>query len=417
MESLRFVHAADLHIDSPFQGMDQVNSVVAQRLRESPYEAYQNLIRLCLDEEVDFLVIAGDVYDGADRSIKAQLRFHDGLLKLAENGIQAFVVHGNHDPLDGWLSSLDWPQGVTIFNENVQWHQAERTGIPIAQIAGVSYPTRDVTENLSARFTSPPDPRLFSIGLLHCNLGGDPRHPNYAPCTVEDLKKPGIDYWALGHVHTRKIQEDPEVTIAYPGNSQGRHPNEDGARGCLLVDVTGDGKIKHQFRPLDVVRWEQVEISIENIGQKDLGGLIGRVKERLRSVSDAADGRDVVCRIELNGNGPLHNDIKRPNFVDELAGELNSMVELTPPWCWVDRITDRTRPEIDLEQAQNQDDFLAHCLKAASGLEPEEIEGLLDDVYSGRTNRLPIPSEAGLSFDDLIGDVRWYLAELLRRES
>ena len=98
MESLRFVHAADLHIDSPFQGMDQVNSVVAQRLRESTYEAYQNLIRLCLDEEVDFLVIAGDVYDGADRSIKAQLRFHDGLLKLAENGIQAFVVHGNHDP-------------------------------------------------------------------------------------------------------------------------------------------------------------------------------------------------------------------------------------------------------------------------------------------------------------------------------
>ena len=417
MESLRFVHAADLHIDSPFHGMDQVNSAVAQRLRESTYEAYQNLIRLCLDEEVDFLVIAGDVYDGADRSIKAQFRFRDGLLKLAENGIQTFVVHGNHDPLDGWLVSLDWPQGVTIFNENVQWHQAERTGIPIAQIAGVSYPTRDVTENLSARFTSPPNPRLFSIGLLHCNLGGDPRHPNYAPCTVEDLKKPGIDYWALGHVHTLKVHEDPVVTIAYPGNSQGRHPNEGGARGCLLVDVTADGKIKHQFTPLDVVRWEQVKISIENIGQKDLPGLIGRAKERLRSVSDAADGRDVVCRIELHGNGPLHDDIKRPNFVEELEVELNSMVELTPPWCWVDRITDRTRPEIDLEQAENQDDFLAHCLKAASGLEPGEIEGLLDDVYSGSTKRLPIPSEADLSFDDLIGDVRWYLAELLRRES
>ncbi len=415
MEPLRFVHAADLHIDSPFRGIGQVNSTVGQRLRESTYEAYRNLVRLCLDEKVDFLVIAGDVYDGADRSIRAQIRFRDGLRELADAGIQTFVVHGNHDPLDGWQPSVEWPQLVAIFHAEVEWRQATRDGRPIAQVAGVSYPTREVTENLSRRFTPPPDSDLFSIGLLHCNLGGNAAHDNYAPCTVDDLKAAGIDYWALGHVHTRDLIQSASVTIAYPGNSQGRHPNESGARGCYLVDVAADGRASPEFRPLDVVRWERIEISIAEIATFDeLASAAGRA---LRETQETAGGRDVVCRIVLTGRGPLHDEVVRGDAVEALLDVLRPADAPVSPWIWVERIADRTRPDLDLGQAETQDDFLANCLRRAKELQPDEIETLLAEVYSGRRDRLPKPSNAGLATGDLVDEARWYLAELLRRES
>ena len=200
----RFVHAADLHIDSPFSGIGDVDVRVANRLREATYDAFQNLVELCLESHADFLVIAGDVYDGADRSVRAQLRFRDGLSRLAEKGIQTFVVHGNHDPLDGWPSSLAWPDGVHIFGVDPEWKNIEKNGEVVAAVQGMSYPTRKVTDNLALKFCPPQSGSIFTIGLLHANVGANSAHPNYAPCTVEDLSTSGIDYWALGHVHTRQ---------------------------------------------------------------------------------------------------------------------------------------------------------------------------------------------------------------------
>ena len=247
--TLRFVHAADLHLDSPFTGIRATAPEnVAQALYSATFDSYKNIVDLCISERADALLVAGDIYDGADRSLRAQRAFIDGLRSLDSAGIRSFVCHGNHDPLDGWEARLDYPTGCHRFSADFQ-------AIPVftdepgrALVYGISYPTRDVYENLVSRLGRV-DERAFTIGLLHANVGGNADHALYAPCSLDDLARSGIDYWALGHVHTRQILRDRAPTVVYPGNSQGRHPNEAGARGVYLVEVDADGNISLDFRP------------------------------------------------------------------------------------------------------------------------------------------------------------------------
>ena len=120
MPNLRFVHAADLHLDSPFSGLRSLApDNVTSALRQATFDAYENIIDLCIAERADALLIAGDVYDGADRSLRAQLRFVDGLRRLDAAGIRSFICHGNHDPLNGWEARLDLPQGCVRFGDDV----------------------------------------------------------------------------------------------------------------------------------------------------------------------------------------------------------------------------------------------------------------------------------------------------------
>lgn len=416
MDSFRFVHAADLHIDSPFSGIGDADNRIANRLREATYDAFQNLVDLCISSEADFLLIAGDVYDGADRSVRAQLRFRDGLSKLADKGIKTFVVHGNHDPLDGWQSSISWPEGVHIFGKDPEWINVEKNDEVVAAVQGMSYPTSVVTENLAVQFSPPQSGNLFAIGLLHANVGSNGAHANYAPCTVEELSSSGIDYWALGHVHTRQTLKRAAPVIAYPGNTQGRHPIETGARGALLVDVDPSGASKTEFVSLDVVRWERTDLDISNI--ETIDGLDSAVRQHTDNLNVQAEGRDVVCRITLLGRGPMHEQLAQEKAVPDLLEAVRNTWSGHSPWVWIDRIIDQTRPEIDIEQRAKQDDFLGATLKRAllSSIESDEIDRLTEvvsDVYSGRRNGLAKPSDEQVS--EWAEEARWYLAELLEQ--
>ncbi|NQW19172.1 MAG: DNA repair exonuclease [Chloroflexi bacterium] len=417
MESFRFVHAADLHIDSPFAGIGDADNRVATRLREATYEAFQNLVNLCINQKADFLVIAGDVYDGADRSVRAQLRFRDGISRLAAAGIQSFVVHGNHDPLDGWQSSISWPEGVHIFGVTPEWKNFEKNGEVVAAVQGMSYPTREVTDNLAIRFSPPESSNIFAIGLLHANVGANSAHPNYAPCTVEDLSEAGIDYWALGHVHTRQTLKRAAPVIAYPGNIQGRHPNEVGARGALVVDVDPSGASRSEFVALDVVRWERSEVDISNI--ETIDSLDSAIRQATDNLSAQAEDRDVVCRLNLVGRGSLHEQLAAGGAVEDLLDAVRGTWSGGgSPWVWVERIVDSTRPAIDIESRAKQDDFLGATLKRAllSSIEADEINRLTEavsDVYSGRRHGLDKPSEEQVSA--WAEEARWYLAELLEQ--
>ena len=416
MDSFRFVHAADLHIDSPFSGIGDVDGRVATRLREATYEAFQNLVDLCISTDADFLVIAGDVYDGADRSVRAQLRFRDGLSRLADKGIQTFVVHGNHDPLDGWQSSISWPDGVHIFGATPEWKNIEKNGEVVAAVQGMSYPTREVVDNLAVQFSPPPSGSIFAIGLLHANVGANSAHKNYAPCTVEELSASGIDYWALGHVHTRQTLKRAAPVIAYPGNTQGRHPNETGARGALVVDVDPSGASKTEFVPLDVVRWEHSEVDISSL--ETIDGLDSAIRQQTDNLSVQAEGRDVICRVTLVGRGPLHEQLAADGAVDDLLEAARNSWSGGSPWVWVERIVDSTRPAIDIEARAKQDDFLGATLKRAllSSIESDEIDRLTEivsDVFSGRRNGLDKPNDEQVSA--WAEEARWYLAELLEQ--
>ena len=310
MTRLKFVHAADLHLDSPFRGIrSEAPDYVADTLRRATFDAYENIISLCLREGVDALLVAGDVYDGADRSLRAQLKFVDGLALLDGAGIRSFVCHGNHDPLDGWEARLSLPLGCVRFGPEVSGEPVFPGAPERAAVYGVSYPTREVRENLTPLFTKASLDGGFGIGLLHANVGGNPNHDSYAPCTVVDLAETGFDYWALGHVHTRQVLRQERPTVVYPGNPQGRHPLETGERGVYLVEVDDYGAVSLDFRPVDVVRWETLEVGIAGLDTE-------------QELLDAVDcRRSVLRRIR---RGPLRGvpaDAERAGAAAPLAAQ------------------------------------------------------------------------------------------------
>ncbi|MCL6634993.1 MAG: DNA repair exonuclease [Peptococcaceae bacterium] len=260
-----FVHAADLHLDSQFKGFGEVirgvgriPEGVLRRLRNSTFEAFERILDLCIERKADFLLLAGDVYDAADRSLRAQIRFRDGLARLADAGIPAFVVHGNHDHCSGWRAGLEYPETVHVFSHReVEARPLIRKGREIARIYGISYPGPVVLEDYASRFVRDGG-APFAIALLHCNVGGMPGHENYAPCQLNTLFNRGFDYWALGHVHNRTVLNPAAPCVAYPGCPQGRHPREGGERGCFIVNVSGNGELSLEFVPVGTVRWEAV---------------------------------------------------------------------------------------------------------------------------------------------------------------
>jgi DNA repair exonuclease SbcCD nuclease subunit len=356
MAKLRFVHAADLHLDSPFQGIRrEAPGYVAETLHRATFDAYENIIGLCLDERVDALLVAGDVYDGADRSLRAQLKFVDGLARLDKAGIRSFVCHGNHDPLDGWEARLDLPDGCVRFGAEVEGAPVFPSEPERGAVYGISYPRREVRENLSLRFRGIGPPGGFNIGLLHANVGGNPNHESYAPCSVDDLEGTGIDYWALGHVHTRQVLREQGPAIVYPGNPQGRHPNETGARGVYLVEVDDYGAVRLEFRTVDLVRWEALSLNISRLdGEQEL---LNDINSLADSALEAAGGRPVMARLALTGRGPLHRWLRHADTTATILEQINDRYANAQTWLWCERIQVDTASAVGREQAAQREDF------------------------------------------------------------
>lgn len=378
MGTLRFVHAADLHLDSPFQGIrHSAPDNVATELREATFGAYERIIDLCIEEDVQALLIAGDVFDSADRSLSAQLRFVDGLKRLDRAGIQSFVCHGNHDPLDGWTAELAFPESCHRFG-------AEIGSAPIGDLAtvyGISYPKRNVLHDLTPHFQRRPDDR-FSIGLLHANVDGSTGHESYAPCTLESLRRSGMDYWALGHVHGHAILSSASPAVVYPGNTQGRHPNESGPHGVCLVEVDGSKRPKIDFVPVCTVRWENARIDISELPTEQ--ALIDALERTVEQLLDSSGGCGVVCRASLDGRGPLHATLRREGTLESLREQVNRDLSRRDPFLWCERLIDRTGPDLDRDARRMADDFLGDVLRMIDDLrdDPDELAALIESTTS-----------------------------------
>lgn len=354
---------------------------IADTLHKATFDAYDNIIKLCLDEQVDALLVAGDIYDGADRSLRAQLRFVDGLNKLEDAGIRSFICHGNHDPLDGWEAGLDLPRGCVRFGPDVEGkpvfpHEPER-----AMVYGISYPKRIVSENLSLRFAETKSE--FSIGLLHANVGNNTEHDSYAPCTVDDLVRTDINYWALGHVHTRQILREGDPVVAYPGNTQGRHSNEPDSRGVYLVEVDKRGTPRLEFREVDAVRWKTFSVDIGALDE--VQDLINAISSKAESALEASGGRPVIVRIEITGRGQLHRTLIREG-TDGILEQINRSHGSLRPWVWCDNISLKTASPIDREEVERQDDFTGYLARLVTDLRtnPAELDKLkssLQELY------------------------------------
>ena len=385
--TLRFIHAADLHLDSPFTGIKAAAPEnVATALYSATFDSYNNIIDLCITEQVDALLVAGDIYDGADRSLRAQRAFIDGLRSLDAAGIRSFVCHGNHDPLDGWEARLSYPDGCHRFG-------SEFEAVPLfpdeperALIYGISYPTRDVYDNLVSQLGQV-DEAAFTVGLLHANVGGNTDHALYAPCSLDDLAQSGIDYWALGHVHTRQVLRERAPTVVYPGNPQGRHPNETGARGVYLVEVDATGSVNLDFRPTDTVRWERVSIDISALETEQ--DLLNEIDDTIQNRLDGAEGRSVVARMTLTGRGELNRFLRQTGAADDLLEGVNNQWAERVPFTWCERIEDESAAAIDRDAMRSGEDFLAEVLRTADQIRenPETLHAGLVELYQLRRFR------------------------------
>jgi len=361
-------------------------------LQQATFQTYMNIIQLCMDEKVDALLVAGDIYDGADRSLQAQLRFYQGLGQLNDAGIASFVCHGNHDPLNGWLAQLKRPPLSWQFRETVEAVPLDPGAPERAMIYGFSYPRRDVTNNIARTFRHDPE-RGFAIGLLHANVGGDTDHANYAPCTIDDLTTTDINYWALGHIHKHRVLQQQEPTVVYPGNPQGRHPNETGERGVYYVEVDDNGQVTLQFRPVDVVRWEAVTLDISDMDSDQ--DLVDVPTQRLEDTLAAAE-RSVLCRVRLIGRGPLHSTLQRDGYLESLRIALNSTGVQRLPFFWCERVVDATLAPLDREARRQAGDFLGTVLRSIDGLRENpdglsDIRKTIDDLFRSTRFRKYFP--------------------------
>jgi len=362
MQGFSFVHASDLHLDSPFKGVVTHSTAIADYLRAATFEAFDALVQLCIDEQVQFLVVAGDVYDGADRSLRAQLKFLDGLKTLAGHDILSFVAHGNHDPLDGWSSTIEWPEQVHVFSANkVETKTVNKNGEPVAAVSGMSYGKRNERRNLAQKYSAA-NPDLFQIAVLHCNCGGNPNHEAYAPCQLAELTNTQFDYWALGHVHEKRIMSTTPYVV-YPGNTQGLSMREQGERGCYLARVSEDSHVDIEFRPLDAVRWLSEEMSIDDIGSiDDLDWRIAQITDSLR---EKAKGRPVICRIFLTGRGPLYGELRQETVVSDLLERAQQLAVSEEPFVWVQDIEMNCQPEVAMDKRRDVNDLLGQILRVS----------------------------------------------------
>jgi DNA repair protein SbcD/Mre11 len=385
-----FIHAADLHLDTPFEGISLVSPDLARRLRDASLDALDNLVNLAIERDAAFLLLAGDIYDGAERGIRAQFHFRDAMKRLEAKRIRVFLVHGNHDPLDGWSAIRNWPANVMLFpTSRVATEAVERDGQRIANIHGISYATRDVTENLAAGFQRDTAPGLH-IGLLHCNVGSAAGHAKYSPCSSEDLARAGMDYWALGHIHTRRLFQAGDAWAAYPGNTQGRsfQPGEQGPKGAMVVTATESGVEECIFHAVDSVRFQEIHHDIAKLD--DWGMLYDVLAETAQTLLEEAGGRHIVLRATLTGRGALHRELRDPARVEALLAVLRRSCESErAPLHWA-ALHDETRPDFERKSIAGRGDFAAELVARTDSLlaDPDSLESFAANCWKHQQARL-----------------------------
>ena len=421
MTSFRFLHAADIHLDSPLIGLSNIEGQVADRIRAAPRAAFESLVERVIESEIDFLVIAGDLYDGSWRDYKTGLFFAEQMGRLHQYRIPVYLLHGNHDAQSQITKPLVLPDNVNVFGvRNPETFRNEEINVVLH---GQSYRQTAVTENLVPGYPSPID-GAFNIGVLHTALGGMGGHANYAPCDLKELVAKGYDYWALGHVHKRQVLH-VQPHVVFPGNLQGRHIRETGPKGAYLITVEGGDVADLTPLDFDVVRWEAHEVDVTIA--VDIGEVVDLMREALVQGREEASERMLVCRILLRGRTRLHGQLVTD--AEKLTAEARSIaLGLGEEVAWVEQVSVLTTPVADFTTLAAREDTLGDLQRMLqdAGADKELITHMQGDI--GKLVRL-LPHELkesgtdevlaaaiGGNFSDLIEQVTPYLNARLMME-
>lgn len=386
---LKFIHAADIHLDSALRGLERYEGAPVEEIRSATRRAFDNLIELAIDEEVDFVLLAGDLYDGDWRDYNTGLYFVECMTRLREAGIRAFIIAGNHDAASQITKHLRLPDNVKMFSTRIP-EQFVLDDLDVA-IYGQGFGTRAVMEDISQAYPQG-NPQLFNIGLLHTCLDGKPGHEPYAPCTVDGLRSKGYQYWALGHVHKREVvSRDP--WIVFPGNIQGRHIRETGSKGCTLVTVDNAEITEVEHRDLDVLRWSLCEVDVTD--SETVDDVYDQVGRALQRVLDTCEGRPVAARLVLQGACPAHSRLHAA--LEHWTQEYRALATgLGGVGIWLEKVSLKTRPSTSVDNILAHDDALSGLLRAIRDMELDEtaLAALANEVSALR-QKLPAEMLSG----------------------
>jgi exonuclease SbcD len=412
LKSFRFLHAADIHLDSPLKGLSGQLGSVAERIRSATREAFMKLVTFAIDERIDFVVIAGDLYDGDWRDYKTGLYFASQMGRLNQAGIPVYLLHGNHDAESQITKRIELPDNVHVFGtKKAETFRAE--GLSVV-LHGQSYKQRDVVDNLAADYPAP-EPETFNIGVLHTGLGGMGGHANYAPCSLNDLTNKGYEYWALGHVHQAEVLH-VRPHIVFPGNLQGRHVRETGTKGAYLVTVT-DGEVTELVPvPCDVVRWIVLSVGLDNVNS--VGDANDRIRQALeRAVAEEADGRLLACRIVLQGRCEVH-EMLVATANQLLADARSHALGMGGDIAWVEKVVIATDAIVDQLALAQREDAIGELQRMM--LEASNDEQLLAQIEVGIGKFIrQLPHEVRADIEDQIftsasdGDYAALVADVL----
>lgn len=386
-ESVTFIHAADLHLGAPFSGLSTDNAFVGGELAEATYRVFGAVVDEAIARAVDFVALAGDLYDAKDPSLRSQLALRREAQRLAEAGIPLLIVRGNHDPLGGWSAGLAMPENVVVFGSRDVGREVvvDEDGF-VCAVYGRSYERSAETSDFSPGYVRDPADTV-AVGLLHANVGNNPDYDPYAPCTLSDLTVRGMDYWALGHIHKHEVlSTDPHVV--YAGSPQGLNPKETGDHGCCVVTLGRRGVASFEHLDLAAVSWAAVDVDVD--GVSDLDEVERRARESLEGVREAA-GRPGVVRMRLVGRAPVHAQLMRPGVREDLRRELQRDYAAASPWVWLDRFDCATAPDLDVDAWLDSPEFAGEVARAAARLEadPEALAALVGEIVS------PLAQKAG----------------------
>ncbi|RDL52179.1 putative metallophosphoesterase YhaO [Ensifer sp. M14] len=328
----RFVHTADLHLDSPLRSLALRNADLAEIVRGATRQALVRIVDLCLAEEVDALLIAGDLYDGSQTSMNTALFLAGELRRLDEAGIRVFIIRGNHDAQSQVTNELTFSPSTHVFKGRSKPVLAKtlESGRNV-YIHGMSFASPHAPESLLPSFQMPAVDAI-NIGMLHTSLVGSAGHDLYAPCSVADLQAHGFDYWALGHVHQRQVHSS-EPFVVMPGMPQGRDINEAGAKGVTLVTVTDEGHLSIEERSIGLATFERMSLGLAGISE--WGDMLDAVRNAFLRARNATAADHVILRLTLTGATPLAWRLRRDG--DLLQGEIDN-VAAGIGGCWVEKI-------------------------------------------------------------------------------
>jgi DNA repair exonuclease SbcCD nuclease subunit len=380
----KFLHAADIHLDSPLRGLQRYEGAPVDEIRQATRRAFENLVQLAIDQSVAFVLIAGDLYDGDWKDHRTGLYFVSQMVRLREAGIPVVIIAGNHDAANKMTRTLPLPENVHMIDaKRPETFCLERWGVAIH---GQSFATGSVLEDLSAGYP-PAVSGMLNIGLLHTCASGREGHQPYAPCTISGLISKQYDYWALGHVHGHEVLTR-EPHIIFSGNTQGRHIREPGPKGCILAHLESLEILRPGLRPLDVFRWQTCWVDAAGATTRDV--LLDRIRQQLAAIIQGNDGLSLAVRVETSGACKAHREIAaRP---EQWINDVRSLaLDVGGGRVWIEKVHTATTLPVNLDEAVLSDGpvgELARLIEELRG-DPEAIERLLAEDLGELRKKLP----------------------------